>query len=66
MAFSGKVHDGIEIVLNKELRDQGCVTNIPLDKRIALVGFDVSEVFQVACIGQQIQVDHVHVRMLLE
>ena len=45
MAFSGQVHDGIKIVLNKELRDQGCVTNIPLDKRVALVGFDVSEVF---------------------
>ena len=41
MAFSGQVHDGIKIVLNKELRDQGCVTNIPLDKRVALVGFDV-------------------------
>ena len=56
MALGGKVDDAIEIILQKQLFHQGPVADIALHKHMAAVALYPLQVFQIARIGELIQV----------
>lgn len=68
VAFGGEVDDGVDLVLGKEALDEGAVADVTLDKHIAALGagffrrlpiarLDVGEVFEVAGIGEGVEID---------
>jgi len=66
MALGSKVDDVIEIVLLEQAFHQLLIADIALHEHMAGVALHVLQVFQVACIGQLIEVDQQDLRVLLE
>ena len=64
MALGGKVDDVIEVIFLEQPFDQFLVADIALHKDVARVALDALQVFQVAGIGQLVQVDQQDVVML--
>ena len=58
MAFCRKVHHGAWLVLGQQTGHGGTVTNVCLHKDVAHISLQGSKVFQVACIGELIHIDH--------
>ena len=66
MALSGKVDDIIEIVLCKQALHQLLVADVALHEHMAGVALHVLQVFQIARVGQLIQIDQQDLRVFLE
>ena len=66
MAFRGKVHHVINVVLVKQALDRLFVTDIRLNKDIIRVAFHALQVFQIAGIGQLVHVDDLNVAVLVQ
>ncbi|MNQ93516.1 hypothetical protein D3C85_1089860 [compost metagenome] len=58
MGFGGQVHDGIGLEARKHGTDRGLIDDIGLDELIAGVGRDTSQRFQVAGIGEFVEIEH--------
>ena len=61
MAFSRQVHHGIKCVLCKQPLNQSAVLDVAFDESVVGIRLDVAEVFQVASVGQGIEVDHLRI-----
>ena len=57
MRFRGQVHDGIDFVIGEQLAHEGGVHDVALDKDVPCVIGDGGEVFEIARVGEFIQVD---------
>ena len=57
VALSGKVDDVVGTVLAKDGIECGLVADIGMDKDMALITCQIGDVFQVACVGERINVD---------
>jgi len=66
MALGGKVDDVVEIVLLEQALHQFLVADVALHEHMAGVTLHVLQVFQVAGVGQLIQVDQQDLRVFLE
>ena len=66
MALSSKVDDIIEIVLCKQALHQLLVADVALHEHMAGVALHVLQVFQIARIGQLIQIDQQDLRVFFE
>ena len=66
MAFRGKVHHVINVVLVKQALDRLFVTDIRLNKDIIRVAFHTLQVFQIAGIGQLVHVDDLNVAVFVQ
>ena len=66
MALGGKVDDVVEIVLCKQALHQLLVADIALHEHMAGVALHVLQVFQIARIGQLIQIDQQDLRVFFE
>ena len=66
MALGGKVDDVVEIVLCKQALHQLLVADIALHEHMAGVALHVLQVFQIACVGQLIQIDQQDLRVFFE
>lgn len=63
MGFGGKIDDGTRLVFGKQTADEIEIANVAFDEGVAGVAFQYGEVFQIACVGQGIEVDHRFVRL---
>ena len=66
MALGGKVDDVVEIVLCKQALHQLLIADIALHEHMAGVALHVLQVFQIACVGQLIQIDQQDLRVFFE
>ena len=66
MGLSGKVHHGVKPVLAEQLGDQPAVTDIALDKRISGIILHRLQIGQIACVGQRVQRNHLHLGIGLQ
>src|SRR5699024_276058 len=66
VAFRRKVDHIVGIILFHQAGDQFTVADVALHKDVAGIAFNVLEVFQVAGIGQLVQVDDADVLMLFQ
>ena len=66
MALGGKVDDVIEIVLCEQALDQLLVADIALHEHMAGVALHILQVFQIARVGQLIQIDQQDLRVFFE
>ena len=66
MALGGKVDDIVEIVLCKQALHQLLVADVALHEHMAGVALHVLQVFQIARVGQLIQIDQQDLRVFLE
>ena len=66
MALGGKVDDVIEIILLEQAFHQLLIADIALHKHMAGVALHVLQVFQIAGVGQLIQIDQQDLRLLFE
>lgn len=57
MAFGSKVDDVIRVIFGDQVSDKSLIADITLDEDMAGIVLDIFQVFQVAGIGQLIQVD---------
>ena len=53
-----QMHHGIGLMRGKHPIQLGAVADVDLLKRVAIAARDLSQGFQVACIGQLVEVDH--------
>ena len=58
VAFGGKVDDRARTVLGQQLRQQRTVADVALHKGVAWVVLQAGQVFQVAGVGELVQVEH--------
>src|SRR5437763_6810957 len=58
MALGRKVNYGARMVRQKKLSDQLTIANIALQKFVAAVGVNASEISQVSCIGELVEGDN--------
>lgn len=56
MGLGGKMHHGIDTVFGQDACHQGCIADIPLDETVTGVIFDRRQIFEIAGIGQAIQI----------
>ena len=66
MALGGKVDDVVKIVLCKQALHQLLVADIALHEHMAGVALHVLQVFQIARVGQLIQIDQQDLRVFFE
>jgi len=66
MGFSGEVHHGIDVICANEFSNSLLVANIRLHELVSGFSRNILEVFQAACIGEQVQVQYKHVGKMLE
>ena len=66
MALGGKVDDVVEIVLCKQALHQLLVADVALHEHMAGVALHVLQVFQIARVGQLIQIDQQDLRVFFE
>jgi hypothetical protein len=52
------MHNGIRLFFRQQRIDQGGVTNIAMHKPVAGISGDAVQVFQIAGVGELIQIDH--------
>jgi len=63
MTFSREVQHGAGAVLGQQGIDQGAVAQVALHEVVARVALQAGEVFQIACVGEFVEVDHGLVRL---
>ena len=61
MAFSRQVHHSIEGVLGKQPLNQDGILDVAFDESVVGIRLDIAEVFEVASVGQGIEVDHLRI-----
>ena len=66
MALGGKVDDVVEIVLCKQALHQLLIADVALHEHMAGVALHVLQVFQIARVGQLIQIDQQDLRVFFE
>jgi len=57
VALGGEVHQRVDLVLAQQTRDRVLVTNVGLDEDVAAVRFQITQVLEVARVGQRVDVD---------
>lgn len=63
MAFGGKVDDRAWSVLGQQARHQGAVANVALHEQVARIALQPRQRFQVARVGQLVEVDDALLRV---
>lgn len=66
MRFGGKMNNSVEAFLGKQLVDQVTIADIPLDKTVPWITFNIGQVCGVSCIGKFVEIDETAVAQQLK
>src|SRR5437867_97165 len=63
MCLGGKVDDRLNAMLPRDSVNESRITDIPVDKGVARMPLDVSQVLQIAGVAEGIEIDHLRVSL---
>src|SRR2546422_715566 len=61
MRLGGKVDDRLDTMLPRDAVHEGPIADISVDKGVARMPLDVSQVFKIAGIAERIEIDHIRI-----
>jgi len=64
MAFGGKVHHRIGLVLGEDFIQRGAVADVGLHEGVSLAVCHAADAVQIACVGKFVQIDHAVLRVV--